>query len=148
VIDEVVGELMRMRGELARAGNVANQAVREARKLDDETRKAMEAEHGRRGGEGDRERDATSEVDRDLDRQAAVIPNITRGGSVAGSHRVPRRARQRERARAPRTADGEPGVVAESAFRVVPIESKRNQKWLTNAIDAPRIAWGSQRAPA
>jgi predicted DNA binding CopG/RHH family protein len=41
VIDEVVGELMRMRGELARAGNVANQAVREARKLDDETRKAM-----------------------------------------------------------------------------------------------------------
>jgi hypothetical protein len=40
-IDKAVGELMRLRGELARAGNVANQAVREARQLDDETRKAM-----------------------------------------------------------------------------------------------------------
>jgi len=40
-IDTAVGELMRLRGELARAGNVANQAVREARQLDDETRKAM-----------------------------------------------------------------------------------------------------------
>jgi hypothetical protein len=41
VIDSAVGELMRLRGDLARAGNVANQAVREARQLDDETRKAM-----------------------------------------------------------------------------------------------------------
>jgi hypothetical protein len=40
-IDTAVGELMRLRGELARAGNVANQAVREARQLDEETRKAM-----------------------------------------------------------------------------------------------------------
>jgi hypothetical protein len=41
VIDEVVGELMRLRGDIGRAGNVANQAVRDARRLDSETRKAM-----------------------------------------------------------------------------------------------------------
>jgi hypothetical protein len=41
VIDELVGELMRLRGELGRAGNTANQAVRDARRLDSETRKAM-----------------------------------------------------------------------------------------------------------
>jgi hypothetical protein len=40
VIDELVGELMRLRGDLGRAGNVANQAVRDARRLDSETRKA------------------------------------------------------------------------------------------------------------
>jgi hypothetical protein len=34
VIDELVGELMRLRGDLGRAGNAANQAVRDARKLD------------------------------------------------------------------------------------------------------------------
>lgn len=41
VIDEVVGELMRLRGEIGRGGNTANQAVRDARRLDSETRKAM-----------------------------------------------------------------------------------------------------------
>jgi hypothetical protein len=41
VIDELVGELMRLRGELGRAGNTANQAVRDARRLDSETHKAM-----------------------------------------------------------------------------------------------------------
>jgi hypothetical protein len=41
VIDELVGELMRLRGELGRAGNTVNQAARDARRLDSETRKAM-----------------------------------------------------------------------------------------------------------
>ena len=41
VIDELVGELMRLRGDLGRAGNVANQAVRDARRLDSQTRKAI-----------------------------------------------------------------------------------------------------------
>ena len=41
VIDELVGELMRLRGDLGRAGNTANQAVRDARRLDSETHKAM-----------------------------------------------------------------------------------------------------------
>jgi hypothetical protein len=33
VVDELVGELMRLRGEIGRAGNTANQAVRDARAL-------------------------------------------------------------------------------------------------------------------
>ena len=41
VIDDLVGQLMRLRGDLGRAGNVANQAVRDARRLDSQTRKAM-----------------------------------------------------------------------------------------------------------
>lgn len=41
VVDELVGELMRLRGDLGRAGNVANQAVRDVRRLDSQTRKAM-----------------------------------------------------------------------------------------------------------
>ncbi len=41
VIDDLVGELMRLRGDLGRAGNAANQAVRDARRLDSQTRKAM-----------------------------------------------------------------------------------------------------------
>lgn len=38
-IDGLVGELMRLRGELGRAGNIANQAVRDARRLESETTK-------------------------------------------------------------------------------------------------------------
>ncbi|HEX3804176.1 MAG TPA: hypothetical protein VHV75_15175 [Solirubrobacteraceae bacterium] len=41
VIDDLVGELMRLRGDLGRAGNAANQAVRDARRLDSETHRAM-----------------------------------------------------------------------------------------------------------
>lgn len=41
VIDQLVGELMRARGELGRVGNTANQAVRGAKRLESETRKAM-----------------------------------------------------------------------------------------------------------
>jgi hypothetical protein len=41
VIDDLVGELMRLRGDLGRAGNAANQAVRDARRLDSQTQQAM-----------------------------------------------------------------------------------------------------------
>ena len=84
VIDELVGEMMRLRGELGRAGNTANQAVRDARRLDSEMRKAMRLNEaieavreiakaacgGARGG------DDVGAV--------AVIPNITRGGDMDG----------------------------------------------------------------
>ncbi len=40
-VDDLVGELMRLRGEIGRAGNVANQAVRDARRLDPGTRKEL-----------------------------------------------------------------------------------------------------------
>ena len=40
-VDDLVGELMRLRGEIGRAGNVANQAVRDARRLDPRTRKEL-----------------------------------------------------------------------------------------------------------
>jgi hypothetical protein len=41
VIDALVGELMRLRGEIGRAGNVANQAVLDARRLDSDASKTM-----------------------------------------------------------------------------------------------------------
>lgn len=71
-----------------------------------------------------------------------MIPNITRGGSVAGVIAYLAGPGNENEHEHPELLMASPGVVAESAFRVVPIESKRNQKWLTNAIDAPRIAWG------
>jgi len=73
-----------------------------------------------------------------------VIPNITRGGSVEGVVAYlagPGNENEHER---PELLMASPGIAAEVAFRVIPLEGKRNQKWLTNAIDAPRIAWGRE----
>jgi hypothetical protein len=73
-----------------------------------------------------------------------VIPNITRGGSVAGIVEYLAGPGDENEHEHPELLAASPAIVAESSFRTVPIGGKRNQKWLTNAIDAPRIAWGRE----
>lgn len=80
-----------------------------------------------------------------------MIPNITRGGDMQGVIAYLSGPGNKNEHENPTLIAASSPIAAEASFKTPRLESRRNQRWLARALDAPRIVWGRevrQRDPA
>ena len=137
VIDELVGELMRLRGDIGRAGNTANQAVRDARRLDSEDRKAMRLTEAVEAVTRDRQSSLGRAEGSDEFGAVAVIPNITRGGDIAGVVGYLAGPGNKNEHENPTLIAASLGIATEAGFKTRELDDRSMQHALASVLDAP-----------
>jgi hypothetical protein len=73
-----------------------------------------------------------------------VIPNITRGGDMAGVLAYLAGPGNKNEHENPTLIAASSDIASEASFKPPRLDSRRNQRWLACALDAPRVAWGRE----
>lgn len=73
-----------------------------------------------------------------------MIPNITRGGDMAGVLAYLAGPGNKNEHEKPTVIMASREIASEASFKTPRLDSARNQRWLARALDAPRIVWGRE----